>query len=46
VIVIAQTAFALRGDKEKAIESGCNNYLSKPIRQDELLALLKLYFTK
>ena len=46
VIIIAQTAYALVGDKEKAIEAGCNNYISKPIRQDELLALLKLYFTK
>ncbi len=46
VIIIAQTAFALTGDKDKAIEAGCNDYLSKPIRQNELLALLKLYFTK
>ncbi len=46
VIIIAQTAFALTGDKEKSIEAGCNNHISKPIRQAELLALLKLYFTK
>jgi CheY-like chemotaxis protein len=46
VIIIAQTAFALTGDKDKAIEAGCNNYISKPIRQDELLSLIQLYFTK
>ncbi|WP_321371302.1 PAS domain S-box protein [uncultured Draconibacterium sp.] len=46
VIIIAQTAFALEGDKEKAIEAGCNNYISKPISQDELLSLVQFYFAK
>jgi len=36
VIIIAQTAFGLLGDKEKAIEAGCNDYISKPILTDEL----------
>jgi PAS domain S-box-containing protein len=44
VIIIAQTAFALTGDKEKAIEAGCNNYILKPIKQDELLDLMQMYF--
>lgn len=46
VVIIAQTAFALPGDKEKAIEAGCNDYISKPILKDELLALLQKYFNK
>ncbi len=29
VIIIAQTAYALSGDKEKAISSGCNDYIKK-----------------
>jgi signal transduction histidine kinase/CheY-like chemotaxis protein len=44
--IIAQTAFSLEGDKEKAIESGCNDYISKPINKIELLALIQEYFNK
>jgi len=46
VIIIAQTAFALTGDREKAIETGCNDYISKPIVKAELLSLIKKYFKK
>lgn len=46
VIIIAQTAFAVAGDKEKALAAGCNSHLPKPIRQDELLRLLEEYFGK
>jgi CheY-like chemotaxis protein len=46
VIIIAQTAFALTGDREKAIEAGCNDYLSKPIRNELLEKLINKYFGK
>ncbi|MBN1986799.1 MAG: response regulator [Prolixibacteraceae bacterium] len=29
--VIIQTAYAMKGDKEKAFESGCDDYVAKPI---------------
>ncbi|WP_372744669.1 ATP-binding protein [Lutibacter sp.] len=44
VIIIAQTAFGLLGDKEKTIESGCDEYISKPIQSEELNKLIKKFF--
>jgi PAS domain S-box-containing protein len=44
VIIIAQTANALSGDRDKAIEAGCNDYISKPILKNKLLALIQKYF--
>ena len=40
IIIIAQTAFGLTGDREKAIEAGCNDYISKPFTKEELFALV------
>jgi len=40
VIIIAQTAFLLSIEKEKAIESGCNDYISKPIDTNLLMNLI------
>ena len=45
IIIIAQTAFALAGDKEKAFEAGCNDYITKPVKKVELLKIIKKYFS-
>ncbi|MFC2114717.1 response regulator [Bacteroidota bacterium] len=41
--IIAQTAFALFGDSDKAMEAGCNDYIAKPIMVNELMQKLKLH---
>jgi CheY-like chemotaxis protein len=46
VIIIAQTAYGLTGDREKAIKAGCNDYISKPINKEKLDALIRMYFKK
>jgi signal transduction histidine kinase/CheY-like chemotaxis protein len=46
VIIIAQTAYGLSGDREKAIKAGCNDYISKPINKEKLDALIRKYFKK
>ncbi len=44
VIIIAQTAYMLKGDKEKALQAGCNDYISKPIEHNLLEEVIQKYF--
>ena len=44
VVIIAQTAFGLLGEKEIALEAGCNDYIAKPIKIAILKDLISSYF--
>jgi len=46
VIIIALTAYALTGDRERAIAAGCNEYLAKPFGRASLIALINKHFKK
>ena len=39
--IIAQTAYGLTGDREKALAAGCVDYISKPIVAEELMKVIK-----
>jgi CheY-like chemotaxis protein len=38
--IVAQTAYALAGDREKALEAGCSGYITKPLKRESLLDLI------
>jgi two-component system cell cycle response regulator DivK len=43
IIVLALTAFAMRGDEKKAYEAGCNGYITKPIDTRTFPTLIRQY---
>jgi len=44
--IIATTAFALRGDEEKILASGCDGYMAKPIAISQFLELIETFMLK
>jgi CheY-like chemotaxis protein len=44
VIIIAQTAFGFDGEREKAINAGCTDYILKPINKNQLFQAIRKYF--
>lgn len=42
--IIAQTAYALEGDRELSLNAGCDEYIKKPIKKEKLYALMESFF--
>ena len=42
-LIIAVTAYGLQGDRERCIEAGMDDYLSKPVQLDDLARMLRKY---
>jgi len=44
--VIALTAKAMKDDKQKCIDAGANDYITKPIEAERLLSLMRVWLSK
>ncbi len=42
-VIVAITSYAMPGDRQRAIEAGCNDYMEKPIEPEVVISRLKNY---
>lgn len=45
ILIVAVTAYAMKGDEEKALAAGCDGYIAKPIDTQQLPKLISAYLT-
>jgi CheY-like chemotaxis protein len=46
ILIVAVTAFAMKGDEQKALEAGCDGYITKPIDIRELPGVVAALLAK
>ena len=46
IVIVAVTAYAMKGDEQKALEAGCDGYVTKPIDTRTLPALIAAHLDK
>ena len=44
--MIALTAKAMKGDRDKCLEAGASDYIAKPINSEQLLSLLRVWLPR
>ncbi len=44
--IIAVTARAMKGDRQKCIEAGASDYITKPLKMDQLLSMMRIWLYK